>query len=1024
MFHWYKKYQYAQKNGIKLLMGCEVYLTETIAEKVRDNYHTVLIAKNNDGFAELLQLISTASDPDHFYYDPRITFDEFLGISNNIISTSACLASPLRRLDKGNPYYEQLASKYSYYEIQPHKAPDQMEYNKYLYDLSKAFDKPLILGTDTHSATEFDTECRHILQKAKNMDYDDSEFSLTFWSPEMLISKNAYLEALANTMDLLSVEDVTPDMSVKYPELYDDAEGTLDKWVWESYRDKIDKGIIEDTPERKARLEEEVAVFKQQNMCSFMLFISELVRWCWENNIPVGPCRGSVGGSLVAYLLDIIDLDPIKWKTIFSRFVNADRVSLGDIDLDFAPEDRDRVYQYIHERFGYDKTAYILTINTISDRGTIDEIGRALDIDLKLVDQIKTEFAQLQQRYTSAYNDFTGKDKRTICFLKHDDNLADVPDEYQSAFKTMYSEFEEYATQYPELFKYFRGLKSVAISKGIHPAGIVASPHALANTVGLFMSDGKWVTQLDMEELHDLNYVKYDILGLKNIGIIKQTYELMGEPYQKSHEINWEDRRVWDDMIKSRVGIFQFEGGYAFDMLKQMCPQKVNDMSLANAALRPSGKSYRDRLMRHEINHNPSEEIDELLKDNYGYLVYQEDTIRFLTDICKLSGSTSDSVRRYISDKKLEKLQPYLPKILEGYCQYSHKPRSTAEEEAKQFLQIIEDSARYQFGYNHSTGYSMIGYICAMLRFYHPIEFLTAFLNCAKNDDDTKMGQELAHIKEIKILPIRFGKSQDIYMPDAETNSIYKGIASIKYMSAVVAKEIYEFAKTKPKTFTDILFGTQKTSCDMHQLEILIKLGFFQKEYGNMKKQMCLFELWRDKKLWQRKQFNKEEAMELGLWPLITDYSNETEKLYNNVDMYAFLQAYEASLPNDDFTIYEKIRFQQELLGYIQYMDENMPRGYVYVTDLDTTYSPKAQVYALRTGKSMSVKIYKAKKGKGHQHVHTYFKDEPFKVGDILQITQIEKKPKFVMGDNGKFEPLPGTEEIWVTNYEKISNFS
>lgn len=1038
MFNWYKKYQYAQKNGIKLIMGCEVYLTETLAEKVRDNYHTVLLAKNSDGFSELLQLISTANDPEHFYYDPRITFDEFLNVSDNIISTSACLASPLNRLDRSNSYYEQLATKYTYYEIQPHKAKDQIEYNKHLYELSKAFNKPLILGTDTHSATEFDAECCDMVKTGQKFEYDDYGLVLTFWEPDALyetykyqeIPKDAYQRAIQNTLELQNIEKLTFDTSVKYPDLYENADEMLDGMVWDFYRDKIDKGIFPDTHERRDRLNEEIPVFKKQGMSSFMLFMSELVRWCHSNDIPTGFCRGSVGGSFVAYVLDIIDLDPIKWKAIFSRFVNADRISLGDIDIDFAPEDRDTVYDYIYNRFGIDKTAHILTLGTAQEKKAIETICRGIYPDMpndkrvQLAKTIKNELIILRNKYTECYNELSGKDEKELCFLKHEEYLENIPEKYQTEFKSVYSEFESLVQKYPDVFHYYRTTKGTILNKGKHASAIVASPITLANNIGLCMNDGNWVTQLDMEELHDLNYVKYDILGLKNIGIIKQTYKLINQQSPKSHEIDWEDPWVWEDIITSRAGIFQFEGDYAFSLLKQIKPEKINDMSLCNAALRPSGKSYRHRLMAREINYNPSEEIDKLLADNYGYLVYQEDTIRFLSDICGLTGAEGESVRKFIADKKRDKLQPFLPKILEGYCNYSSKPREEAEEEAKRFLQIIEDSARYQFGYNHSTGYSMIGYMCAMLRYYYPTEFLTAFLNCAQNDDDIQMGQELAQIEGIKILPIQFGKSQDVYMLDSETNSIYKGIASIKYMSATVAKELYHLAKTKPETLTTLLFSVhENTSCDMRQLEILIKLGFFPEVYGSMKKQLQLFQLWRNKKLWQRKQFNKKEANELGLTPLIIGFSNETEKLYNNIDIYGFLKAYEMSLPNDDFTIYKKISFQQELLGYIQYVDENMPRGYVYVTDIDTRYSPRAQVYGLKSGKSMTVKIYKSKRGKGMPGVSKYFKDEPFDAGDILKVKKVQKQPKRVKNqDTGKWEEIPGTEEVWVVNYEKVSS--
>ena len=219
----------------------------------------------------------------------------------------------------------------------------------------------------------------------------------------------------------------------------------------------------------------------------------------------------------------------------------------------------------------------------------------------------------------------------------------------------------------------------------MHPAGIVASPITLPDNYGTFWNEGKRIISIDMNEIHEVSLVKYDILGLKNIKIIKDTCELAGIKYPLSHEINWEDKNVWNDIITSKVGIFQFESHFAFSLMKQYKPQRINDLSLINAALRPSGTSYRDRLIAKEFNKNPSEQIDELLKENNGFLVFQEDTIKFLQDICGLSGSEADNVRRAIGRKDKDRLEKALPQILEGYCNKSNKPREIAEEEAKAF---------------------------------------------------------------------------------------------------------------------------------------------------------------------------------------------------------------------------------------------------------------------------------------------------------------------------------------------------
>ena len=775
IYNWIEKKMYCEEKGIKYLHGIECYLTESLDEKVRDNYHTILIAKNYKGFQELNTLIDLSTREDHFYYKPRITFDEFCEISDNIIKISACLASPLNKFRKeyaqwSTSKFHKLINKYDYYEIQPHvNSDEQKEYNLWLIDLAKCFNKPLIAVTDTHSLDKYKAECRSILQKAKKITFtNEDEFDLTYKSYDELVEmfkqqgvvgEEIYLTAIDNTNKMAdSVESFELDTSFKYPPLYDDDVKVMKQRINKMYNDKLKKGIIQKNPEYKKRILEEMRVFNKVGMVGFMLFMSELVSWCWENNIPIGFCRGSVGGSTVAYITDIIDVNPVVWNTVFSRFCNEDRKEIGDIDIDVSPSQRHLVYDYIINRFGQDKTAYILAIGTISDKGTIDEIGRALEIPLNEVAQIKKEY-EINP--------------------------------------------EETKSKYPKVFYYFDGLINTAISQSMHPAGIIASPVTLPDNYGTFWSEGKRILQINMEEVHEVSLVKYDILGLKNIEICKDACEFADMTYPKSHEINWNDEKVWEDIITSPIGIFQFEGDYAFDLLKRYKPLKVNDLSLVNASLRPSGASYRDRLIAKESNHNPSEIIDNLLADNNGFLVFQEDTIKFLQEICGLSGSEADNVRRAIGRKQADRLQAALPQILEGYCNKSDKPREIAEKEARAFLQIIEDSSNYQFGYNHSTGYSMIGYLCGYLRYYYPVEFIASYLNNANNEDDIANGTALAKQKNIKILPIKFRHSKDTYSPDKENNAIYKGIASVKFLNAEVAQLMYEMREQEFPTFID-----------------------------------------------------------------------------------------------------------------------------------------------------------------------------------------------------------------------------
>lgn len=332
--------------GIRYIHAVEIYLTEKLEPKTRDNYHTVLMARNMDGLKELNSLIYRSTQEDHFYYTNRISFDEFLGLSDNIITTSACLASPLHRLNEDNPYYERLVKKYSFLEIQPHNHPDQVAFNQSLYELSKKYNKKLIVGTDTHSSSKYKQECRAVLLKAKGKNYgNEDDFDLSFKTYDELVKmfekqkalpESVYLEALNNT-DLLydMTEDIELDLSIKYPVLYgtkEEDERRFKKFVEEQLEYKVKNGIIPKSMEEAYRnsFNEEYQVFGQLDMFGFMLAQAEIVTWCKDNGIAVGPGRGSVGGSRTAFVSNITEVDAEKYGTVFSRFANPNRVEIGD----------------------------------------------------------------------------------------------------------------------------------------------------------------------------------------------------------------------------------------------------------------------------------------------------------------------------------------------------------------------------------------------------------------------------------------------------------------------------------------------------------------------------------------------------------------------------------------------------------------------------------------------------------------------------------------------------------------------
>ena len=980
---WVSKKMYCDKVGIKFLMGVEIYLTENLNEKIRDNYHTVLIAKNYNGVKELLKAVSISCQEDHFYYTNRMTFDEFLKLSSNVIKISACLASPLNKLPISHPTYERLVKHYDYLEIQPHNHPDQKAYNVLLATLAEKYKKPLIAGTDTHSLSPYKAECREILLKAKRKSYgDEGEFDLTYKTYDELVEafkqqdcipENLYLQAIENTNVMAdSVEDFEIDTSLKYPILYGSREEDnrmFKKTIDDKFKDKIDRGIIpkEQVDGFKSAIEEEQRVFKKIEMDGFMLSMSELISWCKENDIIVGPARGSVGGSRVAYVTDIIDLNPETWHTVFSRFANEDRKEVGDIDVDVIAEDRPKIFEYIINRFGAKKTARVPSYGTLAEKSVIDEIGRAL-------------MYQWNEEH-----------ERRI-----DDKSKDNPFNYDFIAKVK-SEFsanpEKTKEKYPIIFYYYDGLVETRISQSVHPAGIVISPIELDDSYGIFDKDGYKTLMIDMDEIHECGLVKYDFLILKTLQIIRDSCRMSGIAYPKSHEVNWENTEVWNDMIQSPIGIFQMEGEFAHSLLRQFKPKNIFDMSLVTACIRPSGASYRNDLIQKKAHKNPSPIIDDLLKDNFGYLVYQEDIIKFLQQVCGLSGSDADNVRRAIARKDNERLQAALPSILDGYCSKSDKPRDIAEIEAKEFIQIIEDASSYMFGYNHSIAYCLIGYMCAWLRHYHPIEFITAFLNNAANEDDIRNGTAFANKVGVSVTMPKWGVSKSNYFFDADKHIIAKGLESVKYISASIADELYDIANSDTfGSFTNVLLALdEKSAIDARQTDTLIKIDFFS-EFGNQRELFRITELFSGLfKHGQAKKLSKEVIDGTELEPIVTKYavgtlkSGGVAKSYTLLDVNSIMQETERAVKRakmPDLNDITKVRNFVDVMGYVGYVSgREKDRPKLYVLDI---YPLKRKRDKAQFGYSVITKSI----GSGIESRFTVFNrvfsKEPIKKDDII----------------------------------------
>jgi DNA polymerase-3 subunit alpha len=861
VFEWLKKKEATEKAGMKYIHAEEFYITETLEDKIRDNYHCVLIAKNYDGVKELNKLSSIAfnRNDNHFYYAPRISFDELINTSNNIIICTACLASILASdngLLKEKFISFLMDNKHRcFLEIQHHNVEAQIEYNKILYKLSQSTEIPLIAGTDTHALNKEHLEARAILQRAKDIYFDNEEgWDLSFKTYDELIDaysiQNAIpldivKEAIDNTNKLADmVEEFSIDRSYKYPHLWENPERLLRDKIIQGIKDKgVDK--YPNYEEYLDRIEYEMEAYKHNKAIDFMLLMEDVISWCKSQDIQTGYGRGSVNGSIIAWLLGITEMDSIKFGLNFERFMNVERVSLSDIDTDIPPNRIDEVKAYVFNHHGL-YCSDIVTFNTIADKGAIRDICRALygNKEKEVNEQRNGEYLKISEKLCSA---------------------VDNDEEYKKVRE-----------QYPEVFKYVDLVKGCVVSVGNHPCGMIVSPTPINDAMGLFTTstDQFPISQLYMKEVDSMNYVKLDLLKLDTIQLINDTCRLAGIPMILPDNLDIYDDNVWDSIRDDTTSIFQWESNTGQDYIKKLLSNstiskfkdagleidKMTLLSIGNSAIRPAGASYRNDLANGVVRTTGSKPIDDFLSNTFGYLVFQCQIIDFLHQYCGFTMGEADIVRRgfakktgtdqfipviknggYLNDNKSHYINGYIKTMEDKYGIAKEK----SEQDIISFIQVIEDASSYLFSLNHSQPYSFMGYACGYLRYYYPTEFITSCLNINKdNNDKTAAVTKYAKSVGINIVPIKFGHSRADYSCDASNKLIYKGVGSVKYLNSNVAEELYELSKTNTyNSFIDLLQDiSDNTTLNSKQLNILIRLDYFS-EFGEINELLFLSDL-------------------------------------------------------------------------------------------------------------------------------------------------------------------------------------
>lgn len=927
IFEWVHKKDAVEAAGLKYIHAMEAYLTERIPdegeEKIRDNYHCVLIAKNWEGVKELNRLQGKAFNrtDGHYYYAPRITFSELFATSNNIIITTACVASALcKGTESAKASYLRFLTRHKdrcFLEVQHHNTQKQFEYNRYLANLSRETGLRLIAGTDTHCLNAEHELGRSALQRGKGVFFDDEVgWDLTWKTYDELVeayrtqdalSEEEYMSAINNTNVMADmIETFELDRSFKFPRIYENGEDLLNNKLFseETIMSIVNEGFSRD--EVIERLRMEVDTFKALDSIDYILLEDYIISYAHAHDMWQGPARGSAASSLALYALGTTEVNPLKYGFYFWRFMDKSKYSMPDIDVDFGQKDRDAIKEWMlakHLDLPTIKTCEIITFNTIALKGAIRDIGRGLDMPLDEVDTI-----------AKAVHEETVDENKVVT----------IDDSWRK--------------KYPELFKYVDIVIGTIVSIGSHPSGVVVSDHDIASEFGLcYLKDDPYpVACINMKELDSTGWVKEDLLGLDNVTLINETCKLAGIERLSPKTIDFEDDAVWNSIKEDTSLIFQMNSNYGqrtvdrmlskdvYSKIKKQIPNmtRLDLLTFINALIRPCGKGVYDDATNGIVSKTGIKEIDDLLGSSMGYAIMQEPQMAFVQEFCGYDFLRADKLRKIIGKKLGTRDQ--LPIIKEGWEKNAKVKYNLTNEQSDKiinpFLQCILDATRYSFSLVHSLSYSCISYECAYLRYHYPLQYLTSCLNAWNGDDDkTAEAINYANSRKVKILAPKFRHAKAEYFYDLTTNSIYKGTSSIKGLNAGYSDFLYSLKDNSYKTFTDLLYDIQASGMPRDQVETLIKLDYFE-EFGTCKELATIFKQFQFFKKGEAKTIAKSKIPDEITMSIIKRNANETEKQFNKLNCHNILneiEQYIMSMNLGDADIKTKIANQLEYMGYI-----------------------------------------------------------------------------------------------------------
>ena len=923
-------YKEAKAQGIKPILGCEVYVApgSRFDKEAGNNedryYHLVLLAENNEGYQNLMKIVSIGFI-DGFYYKPRVDIETLETYHEGIIALSACLAGEIPRYIMRGMYeeacksalrYQNIFGKNNFFlELQDHGMPEQKQVNQSLLRMSREMGIELVATNDVHYTYAEDVKPHDILlclQTGKRlsdedrMRYEGGQYFVK--SPEEMATLFPYApEALENTYKIAQRCNVEIEFGVTKLPKYDVPEGYtsweyLNKLCWDGFAERYP----DDTGKLRDQLTYELSIIQKMGYVDYFLIVWDFIKYSRDHGIAVGPGRGSAAGSLVSYTLGITNIDPAKYQLLFERFLNPERVSMPDIDVDFCFERRQEVIDYVVRKYGKDRVAQIVTFGTLAARGVLRDVGRVMDMPYAFVDSIAKMVPQELN-------------------ITLDRALKTNPE-----FKTLYDTNE----QVKELVDMSMRLEGLPRHTSMHAAGVVISQKAVDEYVPLSRAqDGSLTTQFTMTTLEELGLLKMDFLGLRTLTVIQNAVRMAEQGHGCKIDvdhIDYNDKAVLDSLGTGKTdGVFQLESTGMKNFMKELKPQSLEDIIAGISLYRPGPMDFIPQYIRGK-NHPETitydcPQLESILEPTYGCIVYQEQVMQIVQKLAGYTLGRADLVRRAMSKKKAAVMQQERQNFVYGN-EAEGVPgcisRGIPENVANKIYDDMIAFAQYAFNKSHAAAYAVVAYQTAWLKYYYPVEFMAALMTSVI-DNSTKVSEYILTCRQmnIGILAPDVNESESAF--SVSGGAIRYGLNAIKSIGRPVIESIIAERKAGGPyvDLSDFIHRLPGKDVNKRVVENLIKSGAFDSFPANRRQMMLIYGQIMDEAAQKKKT---ELAGQMSLF----DFAAEEDK-----------EAFKVKIPVvAEYNKGDLLAFEKEVLGFyisghpLEEYEEQWKRGISHVT--------------------------------------------------------------------------------------------